>query len=345
MNWLASFALLNFTVAAFAAQKPATLEWNRLAPLPDANGVAAPFAGVSSGALVVAGGANFPNAKPWEGGSKVWHDDVFVLSRPDGEWQRAGQLPHPLAYGVSATYGGEMICVGGSDEGRHHAEVFALRWRGGKISTRPLPSLPRPIANACGAVINGTLYIAGGISEPTATNALPTFFALDLNEPNSWRELPTWPGPARMLAMAAAQNEAFFLIGGVELLAGERGTPERRYLRDAFRFAPGRKRWERIADLPFALAGAPTIAPDALVILGGDDGSRAHLPPTPTHPGFNDAVLAYDMKRDVWTRIGTSLAPRATVPTVFWNGAWIMPSGEVRPGVRSPEVWDVHIAR
>ena len=32
-------------------------------------------------------------------------------------------------------------------------------------------------------------------------------------------------------------------------------------------------------------------------------------------------------------------APRVTVPTVQWNGAWFVISGEQRPGVRSPEVW------
>ena len=31
------------------------------------------------GAILVAGGANFPDKKPWEGGKKVWYDTVFVL--------------------------------------------------------------------------------------------------------------------------------------------------------------------------------------------------------------------------------------------------------------------------
>ena len=28
-----------------------------------------------------------------------------------------------------------------------------------------------------------------------------------------------------------------------------------------------------------------------------------------------------------------------TACAVEWNGAWVIPSGEVRPGVRSPDVW------
>ena len=54
--------------------------WERLPSLPDREGFAGLFAGVSGGALLVAGGANFPDAKPWEGGKKVWYDTVFVRS-------------------------------------------------------------------------------------------------------------------------------------------------------------------------------------------------------------------------------------------------------------------------
>lgn len=36
-------------------------EWAKLAPLPDKEGFASPFAGVIAGKLVVAGGANFPD--------------------------------------------------------------------------------------------------------------------------------------------------------------------------------------------------------------------------------------------------------------------------------------------
>ena len=45
------------TTLAFAAD---TLTWKQLPPLPDVPGVAAPFAGVSGCALLVAGGVNFP---------------------------------------------------------------------------------------------------------------------------------------------------------------------------------------------------------------------------------------------------------------------------------------------
>ncbi|HEV2479040.1 MAG TPA: hypothetical protein VGS79_05230, partial [Puia sp.] len=65
--------------------------WSVIArlPLPPGRstqpGVAGPFAGVSGDALIVAGGSNFPDKKPWEGGRKAYVDEVYVLmARTDG---------------------------------------------------------------------------------------------------------------------------------------------------------------------------------------------------------------------------------------------------------------------
>src|SRR5437899_3010494 len=85
-------------------------EWARLPPLPDKEGFAGAFAGASGGAMLVAGGANFPDKKPWEGGAKIWYDAVFVLDRPDGEWKVAGRLPRRLGYGVSVTHRDSVVC-------------------------------------------------------------------------------------------------------------------------------------------------------------------------------------------------------------------------------------------
>ena len=46
------------------------LHWEKLPPLPNRGGLGSPYAGVSNGKLLVAGGANFPQSPPWEGGKK-----------------------------------------------------------------------------------------------------------------------------------------------------------------------------------------------------------------------------------------------------------------------------------
>ncbi|MBI5775333.1 MAG: galactose oxidase [Verrucomicrobia bacterium] len=324
----------------------AALQWSKLPPIPDREGFAWPFAGVSGGALLVAGGANFPDKRPWEGGTKVWYDKVFVLEKPTGQWRAVGKLRAPIGYGVSLQTRDGVLCVGGSDAARHFPDVFILEWSHGKLKQKPLAQLPQPAANACGAIVDGVAYLAGGIATPTATGALNSFYALDLRwRGDRWTALPTWPGPARMLATAGVNDGVFFLFGGAALKAGADGKPERVWLRDAYRFKPD-EGWKRIADLPRVAVAAPSPAPvvnGRLLILGGDDGAQVSTPPT-EHKGFPRTVLAYDPQADKWETLGEVPFSLVTTPAVGWNGRIVIPGGEARPGVRSTEVWSAETA-
>mgnify|MGYP000086895198 CR=1 FL=1 len=111
MRLLTLFTVLTASAALAGEQK-------RLTRLPNTEGFAGSFAGVSHGRLIVAGGANFPDKKPWEGGKKKWYDTIYMLDQPDGKWKIAGKLPRPLGYGVCVTHRESVICVGGSDADR-----------------------------------------------------------------------------------------------------------------------------------------------------------------------------------------------------------------------------------
>ncbi len=312
--------------------------WKQLPSLPDREGVAGCFAGTSGGALLVAGGANFPTAKPWEGGKKVWYDTVYILEKPQGQWKIAGKLPRPLAYGVSVTHHDALICVGGSDADRHHADVFRVQWNGSQLNISQLPSLPKPIANACGVLIGDNLCIAGGLEKPEATTTLKDVYYLDLSAPQpTWNSLSPFPGSPRMLAVATAVDGAFYVVGGVDLVASADGKVTRRYLKDAFCLERGG--WRQLDDLPYPLAAAPSPAPwdwYGFWILGGDDGSQTGVNPL-QHPGFSSNILRHD--EGGWHISGQLPAAHVTTATTHWNHRWIIPSGEIRPGVRSPQVW------
>jgi N-acetylneuraminic acid mutarotase len=149
------------------------------------------------------------------------------------------------------------------------------------------------------------------------------------------------PGKPRLLAMAGASNGAFLMFGGVAMEPDANGEPQRVYLRDAWSYRDG-EAWQRLADLPKPLAAAASPAPlvdGRLLLVGGDDGTRRNFQPVAQHPGFPANVLAYDRQANRWTTMEGFPAPRATLPSVEWNGAFIFPSGEIRPGQRSPEVW------
>lgn len=257
----------------------------------------------------------------------------------------AGRLPKPLGYAVSLSFPEGIACFGGSDSVRHHSESFWLRRRASKAewTTTPLPPLPSVCANFCGAAIGRTIYLAGGTRTPTSTTALRNFWSLDLDQAAPhWREEEPWPGPARILGVAASDGKSFYLFSGAELLPDGDGKPTRRYLRDAYRFTPGRG-WQRLADLPRPAVAAPTPATsDAqgrVTILGGDAGTHLGFQPPAAHPGFAKTALAYDPATDAWSESEVLPAGPVTTVAVTWRNRLIIPTGEVRPGVRTPAVW------
>lgn len=333
------FALLLMSAHSILAASAA--EFSKLPTLPDREGFAGAFAGVANGQLIVAGGANFPDKKPWEGGKKVWYDTVFALENTDAPWKVVGKLPRPLGYGVSVTTKAGVVCIGGSDSEKHHAEVFLLTLPHGHLKVQNLPSLPVPLANGAGALVGETIYVLGGSDQPGDQSAMNRLFAFDLEASHpQWQELASCPGKARILPVAAALDGAFYVAGGAAL-EQMNGKVARVYLLDAWRYQSGAG-WKRLADLPKPSVAAPSPAPVAgseFFIVGGDDGSLVGFQPLEKHPGFPGIMLSYNARTDLWRTNGQVPAPRAVLPTTFWQKRWVMPNGEARPGVRSPEVW------
>jgi N-acetylneuraminic acid mutarotase len=356
---------LSFVAAAWFCISPLRaedrLEWSKPLPdLPDKHGFAGMFAGVSGKVLVAAGGANFPGAPPWQGGTKVWHDTIYVLAGGEKWIAARDKLPRPLAYGVSLTVRHAsirssdhrgVVCIGGDDGKQARQEVFLLTWDGESIHTTPLPQLPKPCTQMCGAQVGDVLYLAGGAGALDATKSMRTFWALDLPaalrgsaDDAAWRELEPWPGPERTQAVAASAEGAFLLFGGVQLKADQDGKPTRvtPYLRDAYRYTPEGGEWKQLAELPHPVAAAPSPAPiidGEVVVLGGVDGSL-FFHDQATHPGFTRRTLLYQLAANRW-REGEPMpegVSRVTVPCVPWLGGYAIVSGESRPGVRSPAV-------
>jgi solute:Na+ symporter, SSS family len=385
------FAALLFTALVVEA-RVVNLTWDELPALPPSAGqakqpgVASPFVGVHGDALIVAGGANFPEKMPWEGGAKQWWDDIWVLEKKsDGtaRWvtDKTFKLPRRIGYGVSVSIPEGVICAGGSDAERCYADVFLLSWdaTARAIRTTALPSLPEPLANMAGALVGQTFYVAGG--QHVMKGAVPSavFWALDLSKRDhpaefKWTTLPAWPGPPRVLPVAAAQRSArgaeFFLFSGRNAQPGRRTE----ILTDAYAFDPTTRTWRTLPKINggtgvSVMAGtAAAVGSDEILLFGGDRGDlfleleahdlaieelrrksgaadreiderlRAKRKIYQNHPGFGREVLAYDTRRDVWREVArapATLAPQVTTTAVTWGDSIVIPSGEIRPGVRT----------
>jgi len=336
-----------------AGQGPSELlAWEELPPLPDANGVAGPFVGEHQDALIVAGGANFPNAPRWET-DKVWHAGVYVLTRQgDGyAWVTAAALPAPIAYGAAVSTPDGVICMGGNDATTTFSDVFVLRWHPATqtVSRTPYPPLPCPCAFGSATLLGDVVYLAGGQSGADLDTAMDNFWMLDLSKKDDldlfrWEELPPWPGPTRTLNITATQHDGFH--DGIYVVSGRRqGTAEVEFLKDVWEYVPALATWKQRADAPRPVMAGIGIGwgQSHLFVLGGADGSRFHQADDlkDAHPGFPKEALAYHTITDTWTSAGTMPANHVTTVPVLWDGRIIVASGEVRPRVRSPRIWAV----
>lgn len=314
--------------------------WGQLPSLPDTEGVAGSFAGESHSQILIAGGANFPNAKPWEGGVKSWYADVYVLDPTKEKCLVVGKLERPLGYGVSGSFCNRLICAGGSDRENHYADVFSLEYKDGRLTQKSLPSLPQTLANASGMMVGTHLYVVGGQELPTSTKASNQVWSLNLAQPKTrWVEESALPGPARILCSVGSYEEKLYVFGGVELFE-EQGKVKRRYLNDAYVLEP-KKGWRRLADIPEPLAASATPTPSwkgKLYLVGGDNGSQVGKFST-EHTGFSNKIWCFDTMTETWTQDGNTPAPRVTLPLVQSNSEVYFLSGEKTPGVRSAENW------
>jgi len=350
-GWIADPCAARAADESGRSQQRPFLRWERLPDLPDPLGVAGAFAGVHRDLLIVAGGANFPRPV-WEN-EKIWQDAIYVLplQGPSAHWQRAGRLPRKIAYGASVSTPQGVVCMGGCDQRRAYTDVFLLAWDpvARRIRRSRLPSLPRPCAYGQAALVGRVIYLAGGQSSPALDSAMKNFWALDLaawNDPRRfvWRELQPWPGPPRAQNITVAQHDGYYdciyVISGRYERAGRVCL-----LKDVWQFTPATGLWRRRADVPrCVMAGqAAAVGQSHIFVLGGDDGrlfGRAEQLKL-AHPGFPKEALAYHTITDTWISAGWIPANHVTTPAVRWRQCLLLPSGEVRPRVRSPAVWRI----
>jgi len=255
------------------------LESADLPPLPDDHGFGGPAVGVHRDALIVAGGANFPDLPPWEGGKKVWHDRIFVLTRDaDGKmanaWLEAGRLAQPFAYGASVNTDDGVLILGGESSREPGlavptSDVFRLTWNPAakQVEVERLQPLPRPAAFLGAARIGSKVFaVAAERSEVSDRLDRKYVWSLDLAmpEPDSkiaWQVLTPHPGSPRHKAIVVEQalgtaEHQLFLISGENPRFARDGTLDLGnfdYLTDAYRFDPQNNTWSSIADLPVVI--------------------------------------------------------------------------------------------
>ena len=149
--------------------------------------------------------------------------------------------------------------------------------------------------------------------------------------------MPSWNGPARFFAQAAADSAAVYLAGGTDLVAGPDGATVRKFLADAHRYTPARG-WEKLPDLPRpAQAGLALVRAGRFFVLGGSDGTLSE-DLRDRHPGFRLDILRFDPVSRAWSEAGRIPTSLVTTGMTLWRGRYVIAGGEDRPGHRSAAV-------
>lgn len=338
-------------------------------------GLAGVFAGVSNDVLLIGGGSNFPGLKPWEGGKKVHYNEIYILKKSNRNgftWLTSKtQLKNKTAYGASATLTNGIICAGGETESANSSRnTFLMQWDAGskEVVFHDLPLLPIPLANACMTTIGKKVYLIGGESngKPSAK-----VFILDLSVNNlQWQSLPDLP-IAMSHSVAVTQTNGKYPC--VYIIGGRSSTPSGiSELHNAvFCFDPGQQKWTALAPISDGIhitnlsAGTGVAFGDHEILLaGGDNGNIFHQIETYNaeieketsnekkqklqaeklglithHKGFSRDVLLYNTLTNRWKKIGElPFLTHVTTTAVMWGSDIYIPGGEIRPGVRTPDV-------
>lgn len=346
---LSCLSALTTSDMAVAAERT-TLQWDQLKPLPDELGMAGPFVGVHNGGLIVAGGANFP--RPVWDNDKQWRDRVFVLPSENADWIVADPLSDKRAYGCSVSTPVGLACLGGNDGEKTVADAFLLQWNKEtqSVQQESLPDLPKPCAYGSATLCGNVIYLAGGQSDSGLDSAMENFWALDLSLQGTnefaWQQLTPCPGGPRAFNLTVSQHNGFndcvYIISGRAEDNSENGV---RFLKDVWAYSPASKSWKQCEDAPrCVMAGTAISASQShIYVFGGDDGARFFLADElkDEHPGFPRIALAYHTITDRWSEAGETPTNQVTTAAVKWRNQIVIPSGEVRPRVRTPEVWRV----
>ena len=309
----------------------------------------------SSPVVLMAGGANFPHAKPdaktpEERGEKVFYDDVVAVAKPvaeDGsspEIIASAKLSRPIGYAAFVPTDRGMLVAGGCNASGHVAKVGRVELFDKELRIEVFPDLPRTLAYPAFAVVGNKVFVIGGQEKADSTTCLNSCFMLDLADSNAgWKEMAPMPS-ARMLAAAAVVDGVVYVMGGCSLAPDAQGNGQRTYLKDVICYDPGSNTWAKVdTEMPETNVGMANPLPvlgGKIFVVGGDPGEfyRASLEgkAPAVHPGQSKAVYSFTPASGEWRREGELPIGVATMPAVVVDGVIYTISGETHPGVRTP---------
>lgn len=335
-------------------------------------GLAGAVSGKINNVLFLGGGANFPEAPPWENGEKAWYRSAIVFEKSKrGKWEPRPErleLPEKIAYAASVTTPYGLAVLGGENEKSLLNSAYLLDWDTQKKNLKytPLPSLPLPCAHAAAVWFESRIYLCGGVTPEETTNRV---YSLDpLKKSSSWREEPRLPLPVAF-TVAVRQSDGtrdrIWLIGGRSKNPADSTT---KFYDSLWSWHSGLNQWNVHSPIqngenkrqPLAAGTGISCGASGILLFGGDDGKifrqreilqtkiqqtsdssekskllADYVELSKNHPGFDKTIYFYNTITDQWT-VCAELPFKTPVTTavIDLDGEYVFPSGEISPGIR-----------
>ncbi|GGD79333.1 mutarotase [Emticicia aquatilis] len=352
------------------------IKWSVWSELPIADGLekqvglAGASSGLSNDVMLIVGGSNFEDGVPWRGGQKKYFNDIYVVQK-DGKnfvWaKKTYKLPFNLAYAATVSTPRGLVCIGGENENGISPKVILLNWNDKKqeVDFNFMPDLPCGITNASAIFLDNKIFVLGG---ETKSETLSSVYQLNVNSGGAtWQKLMDLPLPLSH-SVAVIQSNNLFLFGGrAKTESGISKLSNR-----AFRFDLKKNKWETIKniadkniEIPALSAGVGVaLGKDKILLIGGDKGNifsqiemynakiiqskdeneksslqKEKVALLENHQGFSKDIYVYDIRKNSWTKFGEMpMITPVTTNLVKWGDVIFIPSGEIKPGIRTPNI-------
>lgn len=254
--------------------------------------------------------------------------EYFRLS--DQTWHKAAPIPTPMNHVNAAAVDDKIYLLGGLSTGADWvAAASSAVYHPTNDSWTPIAPQPNTttIRGSCAVgVLNGTIYLAGGMTyihttapgtPQDAVRAVSSYDTLT----NTWNvNYPPLPAPRQHVGSAVIGTR-FYVIGGREF-----GIEERRNTTFILDLETPSAGWKRGADMPTARGGLSCAAVGVVVYCFGGEGN-----PLSAHRVFNQ-VEAYNTLTDKWISLPPMPVPRHGLGVSAVHGRIYVPGGGLFEG-------------
>lgn len=316
-------------------------------------GLANFLCGVIDNKIIVAGGSNFPNETNLNGGTKIAHKDIYVVSDENNglKLEQHKQLDYNFSDGANVQIENSIYYIVNNN-------IFHLTLENNEIKFEKYFELPFSIVNCFAKASNKNIIYFGLGNINNESN--DKIYSFDVNK-KFLEEETIFPYEKRSQVVSSIYNDMLYIFSGGSNVA----------YTDSFKYSLKNKSWEKLEDIEInnekiSLLGAGhLIYKDNLLVIGGFNKSiwdeanfklstldgeekklyrEQYLTKEIAEYNWNKNILCYNFEKNEWKSLGKISfdAPCGNGLVVLDNYLYSI-MGEIKPGIRTKNIYKINL--